>query len=338
MTNIISINKHKKAIPTRAIILHPIDPLRRGHMRVLWPAEALAAEKKFSPFLYPKPLSESDLQYLKPLFVVTQQRSDEISWMRSYKKAAIPIICDVDEFLWATDSDVKSRHLSTMMKMFDASDRLVCSTPYIADQLAALGHSARVVPPMIPGRFFRRAKSRFSEKLRIVCPVLADKLFLRRLISMTSDVAEWLFIGENFLDKTPGIPGPDSYEKWMTFIDGLCADLVVLPMALTKQNACRYPSELLEWNAVGVPAICSNVRSMAENRGPIIPLNDPDAWIDVVRELAEHEEIRNALACDSFAGAAFHNLEGHLDMFHDAWAGESFAFKTFNLIPSGGSK
>lgn len=323
------------------LLLHPADTLGCGHYRIIQPAEALLKTKDFLPIASLNYIQAKEFFSFNPSHLVTQRQwhLPQLKHLQEYKKynKNLQFVLDIDDLIWLSSGKGRHRPDQGMLKVFKEilflADQVVCSTPVLQRMLkATYGIEAFVLPNMIQGAFYRKPGERTSERLRVAWAGASfhqdDLAILKRVVLGTVDLVDWLFIGDAPKDIEPfslriikdWIPP----AKWVPFLGNLFIDLAVAPLRSTAFNNAKSNLRHLEWNAVGVPVIASKIAPYLQNRGPLIePLQDTkkeaDLWIEVIREMANNEPLRMALAQDSFAQAARFNLEGNLPLIKAAW-------------------
>lgn len=332
----------KTAAPAQPrLLIHPADVLGCGHYRLLQPAGALFKTKEFFPIASLSYAKEKEFFSFNPSNVITQRQwtPEQLAFLKNYRSYSsnVKLVCDIDDLAWLASGTGRTRISHETAKIFkeilSQMDRVVCSTPYLQKALRVnCNVNAWVLPNMISGASYSRPGERTSERLRVAWAGGGfhqdDLQILRRVILGTVDLVDWIFIGDAPKDVAPlclkifrnWIPP----AQWVDFLRSIFVDLAVAPLRMTAFNQAKSNLRCLEWNAIGVPVIATKIEPYLQNKGPLIPpmkdlSKEADLWIEVIRELSRNEELRMALAQDSFVHAARFNLEGNLPLIKEAW-------------------
>jgi len=320
------------------LLLHPADQFACGHYRMLQPAQALHKAGGVLPMASFNYVQPQELLEMKPDRIIVQRQYEptQVAHLKEYKKAQpdVPLILDMDDLVWMPSGSTVARLSKEQLKGFDTvvrmADRVVCSTLPLAKHLRnTYKVSSAVLPNFISGRVYQAPKPRINDRLRVCWAGggfhKEDLEVLKKVVFGTVDLVDWIFIGDAPKDAEKWayrvvrdwIPTP----KWLDFLSSLYVDVAVAPLRDNAFNRCKSNIKLIEWNAIGVPVIASAVEPYIENKGPLIPTgkNELDHWIESIRTIAGNEQLRMALAMDSFVWASRYNLEGNIDNIRRAW-------------------
>ncbi len=140
------------------------------------------------------------------------------------------------------------------------------------------------------------------------------ELYLLGVRSIDDYCPPWLRVWEMPCNTGPSYP---AFVRWLILRDGL--DMGVAPLLESAFNDCKSPIKVLDYAAMGLPSLVSDVPAYHSLRDGIecfrVP-NDIRAWADKLRDLtimqAERESVyRNAralLSHDRFTAAAMDRL------------------------------
>ena len=311
-------------------------PNGQGRYRITLPLHAARAASQVQYCDLP----QEQVRALKPLeiarmeadsFIVqhflTDTRLDELHQFRKLSPDAF-IVYTCDDLL--TDMPLKShfRRLvpadsrSRFKAALNDCDRLVVSTPFLADAFKHFIADIRVVPNRLEGSSWLSlvAKRRTSHRPRIGWAGgtghRGDLELLKPVIEATRQEADWVFFG-----MCPDAIRPllAEYHELATFEDypgklaALNLDLAVAPLEDIPFNHGKSNLRLLEYGALGLPVICSDVTPYRDSPAQRLP-NDPQRWIAALRERI-HDPDAAELEGQALRRWVLRNylLEDHLD-------------------------
>ena len=189
-------------------------------------------------------------------------------------------ITDAVTILWAT--------VGVQAALMHA-DRVLVSTPGLAERLQGLHHDIRVLESALPVGWGRlKGERRAGDLPRLGWNAAKDDEMLEQVVPALSGEVEWVVLGE-----CPGSLKPFVSESHPAVESGrlgealaaLNLDLALVPMADSMENACSGDMRVLQHAACGHPVICSRVPGFAA--GDALPLsragNQPDEWLQAIR-------------------------------------------------------
>ena len=333
-----SMLKSQEMASQHRMIIHPSDQFACGHYRMLQPAHTLHVAGGVLPIASFNYIEAKELFAFNPNAIVVQKqfKPEQVDNLKAYKKAwpDAALIMDIDDLVWnpigSTIPRMNKEELKGLAEAFKMADRVVCSTLPLAKFVRNTYKVGSVVlPNFISGKHYQAPKPRVNDRLRVCWAGggfhREDLKLMEKVVLGTADLVDWIFIGdapknaEKWAYKVirDWVPTP----KWMDFLSSCYIDLATAPLQDNAFNRCKSNLKLIEWNSIGVPVIASDVEPYKENRGPLIPVGkkEADLWIESVRTIAENEQLRMALAMDSFVWSARYNMEGNLDNQRRAW-------------------
>ncbi|MBP7579461.1 MAG: FkbM family methyltransferase [Vogesella sp.] len=185
-------------------------------------------------------------------------------------------------------------------------DRLIVSTPPLANELSAMCTEVVVVPNRLSkadwGGLRRKPRAWNGRKPRLgwvgAQQHQGDLALIVEVVRATHNEVDWVFMGmwpdevaSLIKEKHEGVPF-QQYPQTMAMLD---LDLAIAPLEDLPFNRCKSNLRLLEYGALGWPVLCSDVEPYRENDAPVcrLPNDDPDAWITAIRErIAAPERLR----------------------------------------------
>jgi hypothetical protein len=315
-------NLQQQPKPDTAIISFPSDKNGCGYHRTYIPFDYLHSKYNFnitnmSEFLF-------DLNYIsKSKYIRFQRQVTEAQKkvIYEYKKilartqSPCKLIYDLDDVVHEIQpsniiayqfyTETKRNNLLYIMKMVD---KVTFSTRYLQDYYKdKFGIDNSVVIPNFLPRFLwdgkgQRNKRGKGNKPRILWTGSASHIgkggdleFLLPLIKKTKDEFEWVFFGT----MPPELIGKYEFHQWTDFysyantLDNINADVALCPVADNSFNYGKSDLKLLEYSAVGLPAIYSSIGSGIGpydlNDGLCTVVNQEGLWYDAIKSLTTDE-------------------------------------------------
>lgn len=217
--------------------------------------------------------------------------------------------------------------------------RLVVSTPPLAELYGPLVESVRVVPNRLERALWQGVAPPPREaapprRLRVgwagAQQHAADLALLRPVIAATAEAFDWVFFGmapagcEAWVREIhPAVPFPD-YPARLAALD---LDIALAPLEISLFNEAKSNLRLLDYGWLGWPVICTDILPYRENAPPVIRVaNTPEAWTTALHALAADPDTRHRLGHELAAWVRRHYvLEDHLEEWRVAlvpgWCG-----------------
>ncbi|MCL2344238.1 MAG: glycosyltransferase [Desulfobulbus sp.] len=171
-------------------------------------------------------------------------------------------------------------------------DRLVVSTPYLAETSRHFIDDIRVVPNRLVREFWMNLNPsrRTSKRPRIGWAGgtghQGDLELIKPVIEATRHEADWIFFGmcpaeiRPLLAEYHELVGYDAYPQKLASLD---LDIAVAPLEDIPFNYGKSNLRLLEYGALGLPVVCSDVLPYRDSPATRVA-NDPALWIAALRE------------------------------------------------------
>lgn len=289
--------------PLPVVLAHPADRFGCGHYRVIQPFMALQQAGCIEGLLSDGLPPVIELQRYAPDTVILQrqigdERLDAMRRMQRFSSAFK--VYELDDYL--PNLPMKSAYRQTMPKDVLKSlrrglgyvDRLVVSTPALAEALAGLHEDIRVLGNRLPVPWWadvRPGQRCASRKPRVGWAGGAghtgDLEMIADVVRELADEVEWVFMGMCPDSLRPYVhefrPGV-AIEQYPAALAGLNLDLALAPVEQNLFNDCKSNLRLLEYGACGVPVICSDVRCYREDGLPVMRVkNRFRDWVEAIR-------------------------------------------------------
>jgi GT2 family glycosyltransferase/glycosyltransferase involved in cell wall biosynthesis len=171
-------------------------------------------------------------------------------------------------------------------------DRLVLSTEFLADTYRHFIDDIKVVPNRLEKDIWLplNSKKQTSQKPRIGwaggTTHEGDLILLKEIIEQTREEADWVFFGmcpEAIRPLLAEFHELVSMDEYPGYLASLNLDIAVAPLAMTPFNQGKSNLRLLEYGALGVPVVCTDIDPY-QNSPACRVKNSADAWVAALRE------------------------------------------------------
>lgn len=260
-----------------------VQPLARGHHRVLQPLELVRAA---------------------PDCLILQHSVDDgqLRQIEYYKCAApqVKIVQMVDDLF----GDVPEKHPGRLFqsreghqRMMDAllqSDKMVVTTQPLVDYYKRYVADVRIVPNALGAQWLGLRKAPVArERLRIgwvgAGQHHGDLELVTEVVRQLAPEVDWVFMGmctdslRPLLKEFHGFVSIADYPKKMA---ELCLDVAIAPLEDNLFNRCKSNLRLLEYGAMGWPVVCSDVYPYRTDDPPVIRVNNTcEEWVSAIRQM-----------------------------------------------------
>lgn len=179
-------------------------------------------------------------------------------------------------------------------------DRLVLSTEFLADTYRHFISDIRVVPNRLEKDVWLPlvSQKRTATKPRIGwaggTTHEGDLILLREIIEQTRDEADWIFFGmcpdkirpllAEYHDLVP-------FSEYPAYLASLNLDIAVAPLAMTDFNRGKSNLRLLEYGALGIPVVCTDITPY-QNSPACRVANQSKLWVDALRDRIHDADAR----------------------------------------------
>ncbi|BCU05741.1 hypothetical protein Atep_04180 [Allochromatium tepidum] len=297
----------------------PGDQTGSGHYRVIDPLNTLRAQGLACCALVPadkptRPPSVVELERLAPdtLLLHNALHDRHLHALELYRRYNdVCLVFSLDDLItdlpsWNPFSRTNYPDIDRRLdRALGLCDRLLLSTPLLAEFYGGRHDDVRVVPNRLPrarwqGLVDVEAESdRSGRKPRIgwagAAQHAADLEWLAPVVEALAGEVEWCFLGmcPDGLEPYATIVQPMvDFEPYPSVLAGLGLDIAIAPLALHDFNRCKSPLKLLEYGALGIPVVCTDIEPYREAPVERLP-NHPHLWIEALRaRLADPESTR----------------------------------------------
>ncbi|WP_434625949.1 glycosyltransferase [Pseudomonas sp. Z5-35] len=280
----------------------PVNATAVGHYRVTAPlAELEAAGRVIARVAYESP-STVEIERLSPDAIVLQGRYSEgsagdILRMKKYSNALR--IFELDDYVVSapkknTHARNKPSNIEQMLREgIGLCDRVVVTTPSLADALSRMHNEIRIVPNMLPPEPWSRLTSRrgTSSKPRVGwgggTSHSGDLEIIADVVKQLANEVEWVFFGmcpdalRPYIHEFHGSVGLHTYPFKLASLN---LDLALAPLEFHIFNDCKSNLRLLEYGACGYPVICTDTKAY-DGFLPCTKVrsNSTEEWIAAIR-------------------------------------------------------
>lgn len=326
--------------PQPRLLVHPADAHGSGQYRVLQPLAALQAEGMAEGAAYAYLLDIVEQQRIDPDVVILQRRVGQadlarIESMPRHSRALK--IYELDDYLLELPS--RSAHRAqlpadirrSLPRAISLVDRLVVSTPALADALTGLHPDIRVARNRLPPAWWTQLpplRRNVGARPRVGWAGgighSGDLEMIAEVVRELAGEVEWVFMGLCPEPLRPYVhefhPGVD-IEVYPRALARLNLDLALAPLEDNRFNACKSNLRLLEYGACAVPVVCTDIEAYRDGLPVTRVRNKTRDWVAAIREHLADPGAR-AIAGDALRQAVRKDwmLTGQgLDDWQGAW-------------------
>ena len=326
------------------LLVHPADSGGCGFYRIRTPAKTLAfynlVSKVTEAGYY---LNKAQLEELNPSIIVTQRQTEpkQAENIVRYVNEGYEVVHELDDLLWlvppgnAYSKYFKGPQRAALKTVLTASSRLVVSTDPLKDEVAKLARrdDVNVLPNMVSGQFFaKETHRRKTEKLRVgwagSSTHSGDLRLIEYVIKHTYDKYHWVFLGwvpEYLVGHVEFLP-PVKVEDYLPALASMNLDVAVAPLEDNLFNSCKSNLKLIEFSALGIPVITSNVYPYSGNPNFNIKESKKSwkTWLEALDTYDKNEELRVAhgLASQAYASQFMLEKRENVELIRKTWLGD----------------
>ncbi|HYG05372.1 MAG TPA: glycosyltransferase [Stenotrophomonas sp.] len=299
--------------PQPRVLAHPADAQGSGQYRVLQPLAALRAAGHIEGVAHAGLLDIVEQSRIDPDVVILQRRVGEADLARI---AAMPRhsralkVYELDDYL--LELPRRSAHRAqlpadirrALPRALSLVDRLVVSTPALADALTGLHPDIRIARNRLPRGWWMR----LPQLRRNVGPRPrvgwaggishgGDLEMIAEVVRTLADEVDWVFMGlcppalqRHVREFHPGV----EIAHYPRALARLHLDLAIAPLEDNRFNACKSNLRLLEYGACAVPVVASDIEPYRGDLPVVRVRNRPRDWVAAIREQLADAEARAA--------------------------------------------
>lgn len=331
--------KTPKSLPR--VLAYSNDSWASGFYRVKAPVSALVAANILSCNFLP----EEKKKLTANIFEIAKQKPDvlllhnflsdlQLAALKSYKNYLdVPLVFSLDDLVTEIPSynyfsklnpEDTEKRLITALKYVD---RLIVSTEYLAERMSSVHNDIVVINNMLPKSLWKDTNYQEfqNKKIRIGWAGAEqhrdDLLWLKPVIESTSEYVDWVFMG--YIPDELRIEGVEFHPavplaSYHTKLIELKLDIAIAPLIDNSFNRAKSNLKLLEYGALGLPVVCSQILCYQDSPANQLE-NNYTAWIQTIIELAENSAYRRQQG-DRMRSWVYENylLEDHLHKWQNA--------------------
>ncbi|MEM4067230.1 MAG: hypothetical protein QXV17_10285 [Candidatus Micrarchaeaceae archaeon] len=214
--------------------------------------------------------------------LLVSQRQYEAIQERVLNQMSIPYAIDTDDAIWYKNPHspvtFKESQLAIHDRILKKAQVLVASTPYLKEELEKrIGKEVNYLPNLVSRRFFVEPVIRQRQKLKVLYAGsithygdLKPFIPMIRKLAM-SDKYEFVFVGyvpeelRNYVTFYEGTPYTHIYLPYLAKLE---CDVGLAPLASNNFNRAKSHLKMLEYSAIGLPVLASNIEPYKENPNP----------------------------------------------------------------------
>lgn len=326
--------------PQPRVLAHPADAQGSGQYRVLYPLAALQEAGSAEGLAHATLLDIVEQSRIDPDVVILQRRVgeadlDRIAAMPRHSRALK--VYELDDYL--LDLPARSVHRAhlpadirrSLPRALSLADRLVVSTPALAEALGGLHPDIRVAYNRLPPNPWSRLpppRRNAGPRPRVGwaggISHTGDLEMIAEVVRTLADEVDWVFMGLCPPALQPHVrefhPGTE-IAHYPRALARLHLDLAIAPLEDNRFNACKSNLRLLEYGACAVPVVASDIEPYRGALPVTRVRNRHQDWVAAIREQLADADAR-AAAGDALREAVQRDwmLAGEgLDDWRAAW-------------------
>lgn len=269
-----------------------------AYYRVLQPFRALEQALEIEGIITERPKSPVLLAGIAADVVVVQREHQPLQMdaLQTLRRATDAfVIYDMDD--WLADSPAAGKGTVTgapaiadLERALANVDRVVVSTPALANRLEGRHHDIRVVPTRLPATHWgslvsnRRRQGRPRIGFAGNAGHRLDLAIIEEVIQALGQEVEWVFLGIRPAGaKIDEFHAPVPIEDYPRKLAGLDLDIALAPLLANDFNECKSNLRLLEMGACGYPVIASDIAPYQGGLPVQRVANEPEKWLEAIR-------------------------------------------------------
>ncbi|WLI76124.1 glycosyltransferase [Kosakonia sp. H02] len=322
--------------PLPVVIANNVDRQGCGYYRIIHPFNALTNELFIDGGTSDLLLKLPDITEFKPDTILIQPgtRRGLAPYIERIKKFSnANIILDYDDYVpnipvrSAVRRFIKQDIIKDIRKDCQLADRIVVSTPALAEEFFRFSDAIVVAPNGLPREIWGNLKSRrrVGQKIRVGwaggATHTGDLSILKPLMKMFENDVQWVFMGmqPQGLDCEfhKGVP----IEVYPEKLASLDLDLALVPLEINQFNVCKSNLRLLELGVCGIPIICTDIEPYRCGLPVTLVKNEFSAWVKAIKDHINNPDALSILG-DKLRETINNNwmLEGALlETWRNAW-------------------
>lgn len=184
--------------------------------------------------------------------------------------------------------DIKQR----LRKAIGLCDRLVVTTEPLADAYRKMAAEIVIQPNYLPASIWGDLSSgrRLDAKPRVgwagAQQHVGDLALIMDVVKQTAGEIDWVFFGlcfEELLPYVADVVDPVPFARYPETLADLDLDLAVAPLEQNRFNECKSNLKVLEYGAVGIPVVCTDIAPYQS--APVARVANRTAdWVAAIRE------------------------------------------------------
>ncbi|WP_086873987.1 glycosyltransferase [Kosakonia pseudosacchari] len=331
-----TVHRNLPGKPLPVVIANNADRHGCGYYRIIHPFNALANELFIDGGTSDLLLKLPDIMEFEPDTILIQPgaRRGLSSYIERIKKFSnANIILDYDDYApnipvrSSVRRFIKQDIIKDIRKDCQLADRIVVSTPALAEEFFRFSDSIVVAPNGLPRDIWGKLKSRrqVGQRLRVGwaggATHTGDLSILKPLMKMFENDVQWVFMGMQpqgiDCEFHKGVP----IEVYPEKLASLDLDLALVPLEINQFNVCKSNLRLLELGVCGIPIICTDIEPYRCGLPVTLVKNEFSAWVKAIKDHINNPDTLPVLG-DKLREAINDNwmLEGELlETWRNAW-------------------
>lgn len=274
--------------------------------------------------------------------VIVAQRLTEPGPLGLFKRLSgkSKLVYEVDDDLWHLDPSNRDAYraygpdeLRRAREAIEVADLVTVTTEPLADLLSAWNPNVTILPNMIPAALLQHTPDSSDTRVTIGwggSPSHARDFGelarpLRIVLQRFGDAVEFHCMGADYTDRCSSRRGRTRFSGWHRTVDSYLGavdfHIGLAPLRPTAFNDAKSDIKLLEYAALGIPALVSNVGPYAravQNGAPAVTVTGR-GWEDPLVELIQHPDQRAEYSKLAREWAAARTIEANAWRWEEAY-------------------
>ena len=314
-------------------LIHPSDHEGCGHYRILQPGKQIAHANAVHIYNSDYFMNKIDLDNhgIEQIVVQRSWEPQKVKRLKLYKTWNRRLIYDLDDLLWNVPDTNPFKHCmnvrenyKSLLQSFSLADKLILSTEPLLEEMRKLQSNKQctVLPNYVPKALFQAPVERIN-RLRVgwagSTTHAKDLEQIVELVQATHAIYDWIFLGDcpaqlrNLVQVHAFVPTAQYYDK----LKSLKLHVALCPLENNRFNECKSHIKLLEFSALSVPCITSNIYPYREN--PCYIVKKPNDWQVALNSYDRHDDMRLDDAKATQIWAQKYCLENNNENLRNAW-------------------
>lgn len=258
-------------------------------------------------------------------------------WWQQQARAGRPLVFEIDDDLWRVHPSNFHAHrewarpamLAKLTRNVEAASAVTVSTPFLAEVVSQWNSNVHVLPNCIDAALLTHQRPK-RDTLTVGWAGSATHLMDFKIAEqpLTRYFRKYPAVDMHFMgtDYSPMIRKPSRVTGWVGDLDAyhraIDFDIGIAPLADDVFNYSKSPIKALEYAALGIPVVASDVgpyRDFVQHGVTGFLCRDDHDWFRYLRMLTEDAALRETMGAAARVQAGEHTIEGNAWRWREAY-------------------